>query len=159
MVSELDAVRRRKNKIWLRLSLGIVLLLFLGHLTMLLFTGFPIFLVQSVAQETEIMFPTSARLVKGHCYHFTSIIVKAKLRMPRKDLTAFLQQPKMGQPMKLNEAFELADARRYFAAQGWNTFNIRHSECRFFSNGSPTWLLLDLDNPSEVTIYVYEDEP
>lgn len=126
---------------------------------MLLFVGFPVFLVQSIAHETEIIFPSSTRLVKGHCYHFISIIVKAKLRMPQKDLAAFLRQPKMGQPVNLSGAFELQDARRYFADQGWNTLNIQHSECRFFSNGSPTWLLLDLDNPSEVTIYVYEDEP
>ncbi len=147
-----------KRRNWLKALVGVALAVPVVFVLSQALITWPLFLVSSVSQETEIKFPASAQLEKGYGYHFASIIVAAKISMRRADLPGFLHQPKMG-PTELPEVGGFPEVRETLSDHGIHVSDTPRAEFRRFNNGSPTWLLIDTQEAKKATVYVCMDEP
>lgn len=147
-----------KHGRWLKWLVGVAFAVPIVFVLSQAIVVWPLFLVSSVSQETEIKFPASARLEKGYGYHFASMLVAAKMTMRRSDLPAFLHQPRMGSA-ELPEVGGFPGVKETLSEHGIPVSDTPCAEFRRFNNGSPTWLLIDTQGTEKPTVYVYMDEP
>lgn len=143
---------------WLKGLVGVALAVPIVFVLSQALITWPLCLVRSVSQETEIKFPDSARLEKGHGYHFVSIVVVAKITMRRADLSGFLHQRRMGPP-ELPGAGSFQGVKETLSEHGIRVNDTHPAEFRRFNNGNPTWLLIDTQGTKKATVYVCMDEP
>jgi hypothetical protein len=125
-----------------------------------LFLPTPLFQTHQVTALTEIKFPESAVLVSGYDLHPTpSLAMVAKVRIPRKDLSAFQTQPRL-KPLHDIPATQIpAHIAANFENQGWSLRNVRHLQTAEFVNGSFTSVWIDGDDAQTATVYIDFYEP